>query len=170
MPDGGMLLFPGREHAHLKLAGAVTPGRRKPRASGGGGGRLRFPDRADHARVLREQAVRVKQEFQRRREVLGLRPELVLVLETQRQLRPDDLRPAGLQILELGDTTLMVTFANDPDLQDFLRCNAEYALGTRGLTEKGNERPAKYEALFDTITGVRPLAAGDVLSRASIRL
>jgi hypothetical protein len=89
---------------------------------------------------------------------------LVLVLETNRLLDPALVERAGLQVLELASDKALVTFASDPDMTEFLRRNGEYAKGSPGQTEAGNERAAAYQDLFDAVDNLRPLTPSDVLT------
>jgi hypothetical protein len=167
MAGDPLMLFPERQHSHLRLAAAVSPGTRERRASGFGQP-PRYTDRGSHGRAVRRDVLRVRDEHQRRQPTLGVTPELVLVLETNRQLSPEDVERAGLTVLELRSDTALVAFASDPELTEFLARNQQYQLGSPGLTDKGNERAAKYQELFDSIESLRGLQTADVLSlRAS---
>lgn len=160
---GQQLMFPDRRHSHLRLAAAVTPGSRQPSRSGFGS-RVRYSDRKTHGRAVRGNAVRVRTEHQARAPVLGVAPELVLVLSTNRQLAPEDVERAGLTVLELRSDSTLVAFSSDPEMTEFLDRNLLYQRGTRGLTGAGNERAAAYETLFDGIESIRSLQVTDVLS------
>jgi hypothetical protein len=103
-------------------------------------------------------------------QVLGIEPELVLVLESNRQVKPEDVESAGLQILKLRSDKVLVAFASDPELSEFLNRCDKYGLGPRGLTAGGNERPAEYESLFDAVELARPLSEEDVLDPAVLPL
>ena len=98
--------------------------------------------------------------------VLGVNPELVIVLETNRQLEPEDVARAGLTVLELRSGTALVAFASDPDMTEFLARNEQYQQGSPGLTDGGNERAAAYQQLFDGIDAIRQVRVSDVLSTA----
>ena len=52
--------------------------------------------------------------------VLGVQPELVLVLMSNRQIAPEDVEAAGLQVLEMRSDKVLVTFASDPEMSKFL--------------------------------------------------
>jgi hypothetical protein len=162
---GNALPFPERRHSHLRLAAAISPGARQ-RRSAGFGRPARYPDRAGHARAVREEAVRVRAEHRARVPTLGVSPELVIVLETNRQLAPEDVKRAGLTVLELRSGTALVAFAGDPDMSEFLARNEQYQQGSPGLTDAGNERAAAYQQLFDGIDAIRQIQANDVLSTA----
>ena len=64
-----------------------------------------------------------------------------IVLESNRQVKPEDVESAGLQILELRRDKVLVAFAGDPELSEFLERCDKYGLGARGLAAGGNERP-----------------------------
>ncbi len=97
--------------------------------------------------------------------VLGVEPELVLVIELAHRLDPALLERAELRVLDLTGELAMVAFASDPELTEFLRRLDAYSTGPR-RDERGTERSAPYEALFDAIVRPRPLEIGDVLSPA----
>jgi Subtilase family len=156
------LPFPVPRHAHLRLSDAVTPGaRHRPQRFFGGA--PAHKDRGRHADEIHKQAMRVIAAQQRRVAVLGVKPELVLVLESNRQIAPEDVEAAGLQILEMRTDKILVTFASDPEMSEFLsRCD-QYGLGPRGETPKGYERPAQYESLFDAVEAARQLTEEDIV-------
>ena len=169
MTGNALYLVPMPVHGHLRLWDAITPGGRRPIPRGGGGQPV-HADRGRHARDVRTQAIDLINAQNRRVQVLGIEPELVLVLESNRQVKPEDVESAGLQILELRSDKVLVAFASDPELRDFLdRCD-KYGLGPRGLTAGGNERPAEYESLFDAVELARPLSEEDVLDHAVLPL
>ena len=92
-----------------------------------------------------------------------MKPELVLVLESNRQIALDDVDAAGLQVLEMRGDKVLVTFASDPEMKEFLQRCDQYGLGPRGKTAKGFERPAKYESLFDAVEAARQLTEDDIM-------
>jgi hypothetical protein len=160
---GELTLFPERRHSHLLLAGAVSPGARLPRAAGFRRD-AHYADRARHGQAIRDEVLQVRAEHAARQPVLGIDPELVLVLETNRQLSPDDVERAGLTVLELRSDKALVAFASDPDMTEFLDRNIQYQRGSPGTTDAGNERAAAYQALFDLVDAVRRVQVADVLS------
>lgn len=168
MASDGQLPFLSRRHAHLRLSEAVTPGARQRRA--GFGGKLVHMDRSSHADDIREQAIRVIDAQQKRVAVLGVKPELVLVLESNRQIEPEDVEAAGLQVLEMRSDKVLVTFASDPEMEEFLERCAKYGLGPRGTTPKGYERPAEYESLFDAVEVARQLSEEDIIDPSVMEL
>ncbi|MGH3428960.1 MAG: hypothetical protein ACRDQZ_15570, partial [Mycobacteriales bacterium] len=66
-----------------------------------------------------------------RRSVLGVDPELVLVLELNGRLDPEHAERAGLSVLEIAGEKVLVTFASDPELTEFSRRCTEYSKGPR---------------------------------------
>ncbi len=94
-------------------------------------------NRGRHARDVRAQAVDLINAQNRRIEVLGIEPELVLVLESNRQVKPEDVESAGLQILELRSDKVLVAFASDPELS--LDPPAEFWLGPLRHQRAGND-------------------------------
>lgn len=160
------LSLPVTPHGHLRLAAALPPQPRRKRSPGGGTGAPAFPDRAEHADSLRGHAVRSVRTHHLRSPVLGVEPELVLVVELAHRLDPDLLERAELRVLDLTSDSAMVAFASDPELTEFLRRLDAYSAGPRIDEESGTERSAAYEALFDAIVRPRPLEIGDVLSTA----
>ncbi len=126
-----------------------------------------YSDRRAHGDVLQRQAVQVVDLHRARTPVLGVDPELVLVLELNRRLDPDRVRPAGLSFLEFAGEKALVTFADDPELKQFLRILEAYQQGARPPREEGGpERAAAYEELFDAIEAVRRWGVEDVISDA----
>lgn len=155
-------LFEPRRHGHLRLAAAMQPGSRQPRSPGYGGSTT-YSDRASHGGDLDRQVSNIKDAHKRRSAVLGVDPELILVLETNGPLDPAVVERAGLRVLEIRSDRALVAFAADPDLTEFMDRNEKYREGTRGLTEKGNERRAQYEDLFDLIDTVRTVEERDLI-------
>lgn len=151
--------------ARASAAGRSLPPQPRLRRTGGGGGTLKYPDRAAHAAAVRDHAIRSVQTHHLRSPVLGVEPELVLVIELAHRLDPALLERAGLQVLDLSGELAMVAFASDPELTEFLRRLDAYSTGPR-RDERGAERSAPYDALFDAIVRPRPLEVGDVLSPA----
>lgn len=154
-----------REHlTHLRLAAALPPAPRwKPKGSGGGTGKLRYPDHAGHATTLLTQATALRAAHVRRDAVFGVDPELVLVMETNRSIGESDISALGraeMQVLALAGDTAMVAFASDPELQAFKERCTRYA---EGVPPGG--KSAYYESFFDAIDILRPLQPSDVLDR-----
>ena len=155
-------LFEPQRHAHLRLAAATDPGPRRPRSPGRGGSAT-YTNRTDHGADLELQVSSITSAHRRRTQTLGVDPELILVLETNGPLDPVEVERAGLNVLELRSDRALVAFAADPELTQFVERNGLYKQGTRGLTEKGNERQASYEQLFDKIDHVRSIESRDLI-------
>jgi hypothetical protein len=162
--SNALFVIPTPVHGHLRLWDAITPGGRRPIPRRGG--QPVHTDRGRHADDVKAQAIDLINAQNRRVQVLGIEPELVLVLESNRQVKPEDVESAGLQILEMRSDKVLVAFASDPELGEFLERCDKYGLGPRGFTDGGNERPAEYESLFDAVELARPLSEEDVLDHA----
>jgi hypothetical protein len=91
---------------------------------------------------------------------------LVLVIELAHRLDPVQLERAELRVLDLTGEFVMVAFASDPELTEFLRRLDEYSTGPRRDEQRDTEHSAPYEVLFDAIVRPRPLEVKDVLSLA----
>lgn len=154
-------------HGHLRLSTALPPQPRRP--GRGFGAKAQYQDRAGHARKLREQSTYAIEAHVSRQPILGIAPELTLVLETHRHLDPEIVERAGLKVLEATNETILVAFAEDPDLAEFRKRCLEYQEGPRVDSNTGNEKPARYEELFDCIKVLRPLERGDVISPDLVR-
>lgn len=165
MAGGAALPYPITPHRHLRLAAALSPQPRL-RRSAGFARSVRHPDRAAHARDVRVEAVRAIQAHHVRSPVLGVDPELVLVIELDHRLDPNELERTELHVLDLMTDRAIVAFASDPELTEFLRRLEAYSRGPRPGDEPGQERSAAYEMLFDAIVRPRPLEVDDVLSPA----
>lgn len=114
---------------------------------------------------MQDQALRAVSTHNARTPVLGVDPELVLVLELNREVDPDHVRRADLMVLEFVGEKVLVAFASDPELTEFRRRCEAYQQGARPPSEAGTPvRAAAYEDLFDAIEEVRPLAAQDIIS------
>jgi hypothetical protein len=163
MTGGEALPFPSTPHRHLRLAAALPPQPRL-RRSGGAARPPSFPDRASHARTVRADAVQAIRAHHVRSPVLGVDPELVLVIELEHRLDPEELERAELHVLDLMSDRVIVAFASDPELTEFLRRLDAYSAGPRPGPEPGSERSAAYETLFDAISMPRRLGVDDVLS------
>lgn len=157
------LPLPRAQHAHLRLAEAISPGQRQKNRRGFSR-TPKYPDRGGHAKTVKEQTLRVVADHKTRRSVLGVDPELVLVLELNGRLDPEHAERAGLSVLEIAGEKVLVTFASDPELTEFSRRCTEYSKGPRPGKVPGKERPAQFEELFDAIERIRPLTVDDVLT------
>lgn len=148
----------GRPHAHLKLARALDPLPRRKRSGGSGRG-PRYPDHRKHARELAEQVSSLRERHSGREPVLGIDPDLVMVIECNDAVAnlADVLESAGLRVLEARGDLALAAFSTDPDMTDFLKRRTAYE--TR-LTDKGNPR---HQALFDAIDRIRPVTPQDVV-------
>ncbi|HEY3685093.1 MAG TPA: hypothetical protein VGL93_18820, partial [Streptosporangiaceae bacterium] len=129
----------GIEHAHLRLTRALDPFPRQTRPAGGGGRGAGAPDPRSHARDISRQLDRVRDRHQGRETVLGITPELVMVIEITRKALDivDVVENADLQVLGLAEAQALVAFSSDPGLTEFRQRLDQYA---NVLTESGNPR------------------------------
>ncbi|MYW97456.1 S8 family serine peptidase [Amycolatopsis rubida] len=148
----------GRSHGHLKLARASDPlPRRKP--SGGGGRGPTYPDPRTHARDLDRQVSSIRERHKARQPVLGIDPDLVVVIECNDALAnlSEALERAGLQVLAARGTSALAAFSGDPEMTSFLDQRAAYESET---TPSGHPR---FQQLFDAIDVIRALEPSDVI-------
>lgn len=150
-------MFARHDHAHLELTAALPPEARRMR-DGGGAGPPRYSDHARHAADLRQQATQIRLRHRRRIAVLGVDPDLVLILDLNRPIDPDGVSPRDLYVLAATDATAMVAFANDPALTKFLSDLDLYAAGP-----PTGQRTPPLQGIFDAITGVREIGPDDVI-------
>lgn len=123
---------------------------------------MRQPNYADfeaHGEAVRRQAVNLSAIHLQRRAVLGVDPKLVLVFETEGSLELDDLRRAGLTVLDRSESKSVVAFADDPHLAAFLERVDAYRSGA----PPGQASPS-YQGLLDAIGGVRAYSPEDRLT------
>ena len=91
-----------------------------------------------------------------RPQVLGIDPRLIVVFELGVPIDPDEFRKSGLRVVDSSDGSLMVAFADDPELDAF-RNRLDALVG--GIPEGSKSEP--YAQFFDAIDNVRPLEAAD---------
>lgn len=153
-----MPLDAGIEHAHLRLTRALNPLPRT-RPPGGGGRGASAPDARSHARDLSQQLDGIRDRHQGREAVLGITPELVMVLEVNRKAVDiaEIVEGADLQVLGLVADQALVAFSSDPSLSEFRERLDQYA---NVLTKGGSPR---YANLLDPIAHIRPLKPEDVI-------
>ncbi|MGL5866117.1 MAG: S8 family peptidase [Dermatophilaceae bacterium] len=144
------------------MAAVARPGPRQRRPPGFGR-TTTYVDRRQHGHHLEQQVSSITAAYQGRPQTVGVEPDLVLVLDTNGQLDPTEIERAGLTVLELRSDRVLIAFSADPEMAEFRSRNARYQQGTRGLTEKGNERAAHYEQLFDRIDDIRTLEPADII-------
>ena len=101
--------------------------------------------------------LRVQQ--QARSQVLGVDPKLIVVFDLGTVVDPDEFRRSGLQVLDGSDRTVVVAFADDPQLTGFMdrleACSA-------GVPPGNKSEP--YADFVDAIDGVRRLTSTDRVS------
>jgi len=116
------------------------------------------PSRVAHATSLREHAAALSVTHIRRRATLGIDPKLILVLELDGNVDEGALRAAELLPLAAEQGSLVVAFADDPQLHAFLeRVDAFRAAGDDADT-------AQYQGLIDSIGSLRIYGPQDRLT------
>lgn len=147
----------GREHAHLKLARSLDPLPRRKVSSGGSRGPA-HPDHRSHARDLANQLTGIRDRHRSRPPVLGIKPDLVMVIEFNQKVVHfvDAVEAAGLRVLDATGQRALAAFSDDPELTAFEDRRRAYETD---VTKKGVPR---FNDLFDAIDVVRPLQASDV--------
>lgn len=154
-----MSLFAQRDHAHLRLAAALSPQPRR-KLSPGGGSRGPTKDHGTHAERIRDQVETILERHRHRTTVFGISPDLVVVVEFRVPAvsLADQLEQAGLQVLAAIGMKAMAAFATDPEMAEFLHHTEQYSQGT-----PPDQKSAHYERLFDAIDKIRPLEPADVV-------
>ncbi len=148
-PAGGLHL--------LRLRQAVEPGDRRPRRGFGAG--RRHDDLARHSRTLQGEVDALRVRHQARSKVLGVDPKLVFIVELIAPVNEDEFRKSGLLVLDSSDRSLVVAFADDPQLAGFMDRLAACA---SGVPPKRKTEP--YAAFVDAIDKVRPVGPADRIS------
>lgn len=153
------MLFGHQEHAHLRLTSASEPMPRARPQRGGGQGRA-YPDHKSHARDIEAYLAGVRERFGQRQPILGVTPELVMVIEFNQKVGNvyEVIEQAGLQVLGATEEQALAAFSNDPEMQEFLARLRSYR---DELTPKGKK--PRHERLFDVIDRIRPLEPEDVV-------
>ena len=120
---------------------------------------MKYPDHGQHARDIERQIAQVRERHQKRTAVLGINPDLVVVVIFNRSasVMDEKLAQAGLQSLAATGRQAMAAFSSDPEMADFLSRLERYGRGPVG------QQSAYYEDLFDSIELVRSLEPGDVI-------
>ena len=139
----------------LRLRRAIPAGERRPRSPSGGRDR-RHDDLPGHGRRIRETIADITMRHQRRPQVLGVDPRLMLVFELGASIDADEFRRAGLRVVDSSDGLLVVAFADDPELAAFRERLDAFA---GGIPEGRKSEP--HAQFFDAIDHVRPLAPQD---------
>ncbi len=148
----------GHEHAHLRLARVLDPLPRRKVSSGGGRGPA-YPDHRSHARDLANQLAGIRDRHRSRAPVLGIRPDLVMVIEFNQKVAHlvDVVERAGLRVLDATGSRALAAFSSDPELTSFEDQRRAYE------TEVTKQGAPRFNDLFDAIDVVRPLQARDVV-------
>lgn len=141
----------------LRLAQAVPANRR--RQPTGFSRPRRHDDLAGHGQQLQQRARAITVEHLARPAVLGVDPRLVLVIELNAPVDPDEFRRAGLQILDGSSSQVVVAFADDPALAAFQERLDELQAGPRP-----GARTEPHAQFFDAIDTLHPLEPTDRLT------
>jgi Subtilase family len=118
-------------------------------------------DAASHGSNVAKQARAITIQHIGRKPVLGVDPRLVFVFEFHAQVDPDELRRAGLLLLDGSRRHAVVAFADDPELASFHERLAAYS----GPIPDG-QKGASYQAFFDSIVSIRVLGPQDRISQS----
>lgn len=154
----------GQQHAHLRLARAFDPSPRR-KQTGGGGRSTVHPDHRSHARNLANQLAGIRDRHRARQPVLGVNPDLVMVIEFNQNVVPlvANIEQADLRVLDAAGTRALAAFSSDPELADFENRRHAYE------TEITPASVPRFNQLFDAIEVVRPLEPTDVLDAEALR-
>lgn len=192
----GRLPFEVTRHAHLRLQRQQPTGRRRPPGARGASQDPHYRDQRAHGQDLTAQFLALRAVHARRTSVLGVNPELVVVLELHNASKElaRYLRTAKLEVLDWFDDRVVVSAANDPDLQAFRERLEAYAagpaadvdqdpdagsqdtegapatepeVGTLEPTDPETQEPtAPYQALFDEIKAMRAFGPSEAITAA----
>ncbi len=151
----------GIEHAHLRLTRALDPLPRQKRPGGGGAREDGAPDPRSHARDLARQLTGIRDRHHEREAVLGITPELVMVIEASCKAVDiaDLIEGADLRVLGLAEDRALVAFSSDPSIETFTEHLEQYG---NAFTAAGSPR---YWNLLDPIVDIRPLEPADIIDR-----
>lgn len=152
-----MLGLSPRRHPHLRLAAQIRSGDRIRRKQAMPP-QVRHPDQRAHGRTLIDQVVRLRAMHAARVPVLGVNPELVVVLETNRAPAEDALRTANLYVLDWFDDRVVVAALTDPELTAFMSRLEQYQQGPRRSSPDGSDAPTRKVPDTSPNTG-RPVPA-----------
>lgn len=166
----------GTPHEHLRLSRQVPRGARI-KVRRGFGGQTKYPDQPAHARQIAAEVAQLKRLHAQRVRVLGVDPELVIVLHVNALPDEASLHAANLYVLEWLDDRVIAAAPTDSELTAFLARVSAYQRGPRTrpdevVTDDGNastrerEPTAEYQGLLDRIDRVRAFGAEDVPTAA----
>ena len=134
------------------------------RATGSRYGRSpKHDDAASHGSNVAEQARAITIQHIGRKPVFGVDPRLVFVFEFYTQVDTDELRRAGLLLLDGSNRHAVVAFADDPQMAAFHERLEAYS----GPIPDG-QKGASFQAFFDSIVSIRALRAEDRISRSCV--
>ncbi len=164
---------------HLRLQRQLPQGRRAP-AAPARGGPTKYPDQKAHGAALSARALALRAIHAQRVPVLGVAPDLVMVLHVDTPPKPESLRNAGLDVVDYLTDRVVVSAERDTQLTAFSAMLADYQTGPRpplepstepAVTDEGSPampdqtvRSAPNQAMFDCIDSIEPFGAADVLT------
>jgi hypothetical protein len=180
---GQAALFGPQPLTHLRLQRQVSEGRRRPRPAGGGR-QVKYPDQRAHGRDLSARALAMRAVHAERKPVLGVDPELVIVLRVTDPPKIESLRHAGLDVIDvLSDGRIVVSAERDTALESFRTMLDDYQSGPRSAADSGRDdgtigleadpeaapgpstpRTAPNQALFDCIVAMDAFGPDDVIT------
>jgi hypothetical protein len=112
-----------------------------------------------HGATVKDMVVDLVSNERTRTEILGVDPQLILVIETNSPIPENDFRPADLKVLDSSARKTAIAFSSDPEMTRFLERLAEYREGI-----SGDRKSARYEGFFDSIESVRRYGPDDRLT------
>lgn len=162
----------GTPHEHLRLSRQVPRGVRI-KVRRGFGGQTKYPNQPAHGRQIAAEVAQLKRLHAQRVRVLGVDPELVIVLRVNAFPDEASLHAANLYVLEWLDDRVIAAAPTDAELTAFLGRVSAYERGPRarpdkdatgdGSARKSEREPtAEYQGLLDRIDSVRAFGADDV--------
>ena len=120
----------GTPHEHLRLSRQVPRGARI-KVRRGFDGQTKYPDQPAHARQIAAEIAQLKRLHAQRVRVLGVDPELVIVLHVNALPDEASLHAANLYVLEWLDDRVVAAAPTDAELTAFLGRVSAYERGPR---------------------------------------
>lgn len=142
---------------HLPLTRVQRPPSRRRKRRSGWRPPRQYGDFAGHAADLDSAAAQSVEDYgQRREQVEGFDPKLILRFALNRRVTDAEWRRAGLMLLDSSDTDAVVVFADDDNLNRFRERLRAYSEGPgepqpREDGEGETEPTAPHEGFFDAI-------------------
>lgn len=119
----------------------------------------RHSDLPRHSGQVRDEVQQVRMRHLARPQVLGVDPKLILVVNLGGPVADDEFRRAGLRVLNSADKSVVIAFADDPQMVGFFERLDACAAGV----PRGRESEP-YAAFVDAIDSVRDLGPSDRIS------